>query len=80
MFTKFFCPHEFQKGGKICIQKVHSSENLVDMFTKSLPTSTFKKYVHKIGIAQARKIIVFRGATTSRCTWFGLEAPHNPKD
>ncbi|XP_020266611.1 uncharacterized protein LOC109842110 [Asparagus officinalis] len=46
---KFFYPHELQKNGEITIEKVRSSDNLADLFTKSLPTSTFEKYVHNIG-------------------------------
>ena len=43
---KFFYPHELQKNGVIIIEKVRSSDNLIDLYTKSLPTSTFEKYVH----------------------------------
>ena len=39
---KLFYPHELQKNGVIIIKKVRSSDNLVDLFTKSLPTSTLK--------------------------------------
>ena len=45
---KFFYTHELQKNGDIDIQQIRSNENLVDLFTKSLPIATFKKLVYKI--------------------------------
>ena len=45
---KFFYTHELHKSGEIDVQQIHSSDNLVDLFTKSLPTSTFKKLIHRI--------------------------------
>ena len=47
---KFFYTHELQKSGEIDIQQVRSSDNLADLFMKSLLTSTFKKLIYKIGI------------------------------
>ncbi|KAL5717408.1 hypothetical protein ACHQM5_010413 [Ranunculus cassubicifolius] len=47
---KFFHTHELQKSGEIDIQQIRSSENLADIFTKSLPKSTFQKLVHGIGM------------------------------
>ena len=47
---KFFYPHELQKNGVIVVKKVRSSDNLADLFTKSLHTSTFEKYVQGIGM------------------------------
>ena len=40
---KFFYTHELQKSGEIDVQQIRSSDNLADLFTKSLLTSTFKK-------------------------------------
>ena len=40
---KFFYTHELQKNGEIDVRQVRSSENLADLFTKSLPTTTLKK-------------------------------------
>ena len=40
---KFFYTRELQKSGEIDVQQIRSSDNLADLFTKSLPTSTFKK-------------------------------------
>ena len=63
---KFFYPHELQKNGVIIIKKVRSSDNLVDLFTKSLPTSTFEKYVYGIGMHRLGRLLSSRGATTSK--------------
>ncbi|RVW88003.1 Retrovirus-related Pol polyprotein from transposon TNT 1-94 [Vitis vinifera] len=53
---KFFYTHELQKSGEIDVQQIHSSDNLADLFTKSLPTSTFKKLIHRIGMRQLKDI------------------------
>ena len=47
---KFFYTHEFQKSGEIDVQQIRSSDNLADLFTKSLSTLTFKKLIYKIGM------------------------------
>jgi hypothetical protein len=47
---KFFFIHDLQKNGDIIVQKIRSSDNLADLFTKALPTSTFKKLVYGIGM------------------------------
>ena len=52
----FFYMHDLQKSGKIVVQQIHSIDNLADLFTKSLPTSTFKKLIHKIGMRQLKDI------------------------
>ena len=48
---KFFYPHELQKNGVIIIVKVRYSDYLANLFTKSLPTSTFEKYIYGIGMS-----------------------------
>ena len=53
---KFFYTHELQKSGEIDVQQIHSSDNLADLFTKSLPTSTFKKLIHRIEMRQLKDI------------------------
>ncbi|KAL6319511.1 hypothetical protein AAG906_014187 [Vitis piasezkii] len=53
---KFFYTHELQKSGEIDVQQIRSSDNLADLFTKSLPTSTFKKLIHRIGMHQLKDI------------------------
>ena len=53
---KFFFTHDLQKKGEIDVQQVRSSDNLADMFTKALPTSTFEKMIYKIGMRHLRDI------------------------
>ena len=53
---KFFYTHELRKSGEIDVQQIRSSDNLADLFTKSLPTSTFKKLIHRIGMRQLKDI------------------------
>ncbi|KAJ9542415.1 hypothetical protein OSB04_028921 [Centaurea solstitialis] len=43
ILLKFFFTHDLQKSGDISIQQVRSCENLADLFTKSLPNSTFQR-------------------------------------
>ena len=50
----------------IIVEKVHFNDNLANLFTKSLPTSTFEKYVHGIGMRRLRRLLSSRGATTSK--------------
>jgi len=47
---KLFFTHDLQKNGDIDVQQIRSSDNPTDLFTKSLPASTFEKMVHKIGM------------------------------
>ena len=47
---KFFFTHDLQKNGDIIVQKIRSSDNLADLFTKALPTPTFKKLIYGIGM------------------------------
>nr|AAS79613.1 putative copia-like polyprotein [Ipomoea trifida] len=63
---KFFYPHELQKSGEILIEKVRSSENLADLFTKSLPTSTFEKFVYKIGMRRLGRLLSSGGAINAK--------------
>jgi hypothetical protein len=53
---KYFFPHELQKGGEIKILQTKSCDNLADLFTKSLPSSLFHKYVHGIGMRRLRDL------------------------
>ncbi|KAL8157197.1 hypothetical protein AgCh_002054 [Apium graveolens] len=47
---KFSYTHELQKNGEIDVQQIRSCDNLVDLFTKSLPNSTFEKLRYNIGM------------------------------
>jgi len=51
---KLFYTHDLQKSGDIDVQQIRSSDNPADLFTKSLPTSTFEKMVYKIGMRRLK--------------------------
>ena len=53
---KFFFTHDLQQNGEIEVQQIRSSDNLADLFTKTLPTSTFEKLRYKIGNCSLRDI------------------------
>ena len=44
---KFFYTHEFQQNKKIDIKQIRSIDNLANLFTKALPTSTFEKIIYR---------------------------------
>ncbi|GJT35340.1 hypothetical protein Tco_0925759 [Tanacetum coccineum] len=56
ILLKFFFTHDLQKSGDIIVQKVRSSDNLSDLFTKALPTAAFKKLVHGIGMRRLNEL------------------------
>ena len=64
---KFFYTHELQKSDEIDVQQTRSSDNLADLFTKSLPTSTFKKLIHKIGMHQLKDIDIRGSMLMTNC-------------
>ncbi|KAL1215903.1 hypothetical protein V5N11_029182 [Cardamine amara subsp. amara] len=45
---------ELGKAKAIEVQYIRSCDNVADLFTKSLPTTIFKKYVHNIGMRHQR--------------------------
>ena len=53
---KLFYTHELQNNGEISVQQIRSNDNLVDLFTKAMPTTTFKKLVHQIGMCQVKDL------------------------
>ena len=53
---KFFYTHELQSSGEINVQQIRSNDNLADLFTKALPTATFKKLVCQIGMRQLKDL------------------------
>ena len=55
---KFFFTHELQKKDDIDVQQIPSSDNLADLFTKALPTSTFEKLIHKIGMRRLKDLLL----------------------
>ncbi|XP_009151548.2 uncharacterized protein LOC103874874 [Brassica rapa] len=52
----FFFTHDLQKAKEVHVVQVQSSDNSADLFTKSLPTTTFKKLVHQIGMRQLKDL------------------------
>ncbi|CAA7017529.1 unnamed protein product [Microthlaspi erraticum] len=56
ILPKFFFTHELQKNGDVSVHQIRSSENLADFFTKALPTSTFKKLTHIIGLHRLKDL------------------------
>ena len=53
---KFFFTHDLQQNGEINVQQIHSSDNLADLFTKTLLTLTFEKLRYKIGMRRLQDI------------------------
>nr|GEW43902.1 retrotransposon like protein [Tanacetum cinerariifolium] len=56
ILLKFFFSHDLQKSGDIIVQTVRLSDNQADLFTKALPTTTFKKMVHDTGMRSLNKL------------------------
>ena len=53
---KFFFTHDLQQNAYIEVQQTHSSDNLANLFTKTLPTSRFEKSRYMIGMHHFRNI------------------------
>jgi hypothetical protein len=53
---KLFYPHELQEHGEISILQTKSCDNLVDLFTKSLPLAIFDKCVKGIGMRRLKDL------------------------
>ena len=47
---KFLFTHELQKSHEIKVKQIRSSDNVLDLFTKALPSSKFKKLTYDIGM------------------------------
>ena len=58
---KFFYTHELQKSNDIDVKQIRSSDNLADLFIKSLPTATFKKIVYNISMCQLKDLHTHEG-------------------
>ena len=56
ILPKFFFTHDLQKAKEVQVVQVRSSDNSADLFTKSLPTSTFRKLVHQIGMRRLKDL------------------------
>ena len=53
---KFFYTHELQQIRQIEVKQIQSADNLADLFTKTLSTSTFEKLVYGIGMRRLCKL------------------------
>ena len=53
---KFFYTHELQESRQVDVKQIHSTDNLADLFTKALPTSTFEKLVYGISMRRVNKL------------------------
>jgi hypothetical protein len=53
---KLFYPYELQEHGEISILQTKSCDNLVDLFTKSLPLAIFNKCVKGIGMKRLKDL------------------------
>ena len=56
ILPKFFFTHELQKAGEVQVVQVRSSDNSADLFTKALPTCTFRKLTHQIGMRRLKDL------------------------
>ena len=74
---KFFNNQQQQAFLKIQVNQVNSEDNVVDLFTKSLPKAIFEKHVRSIGMRRFCKLhlvdelnngtgVDFRGSRTHR--------------
>jgi hypothetical protein len=52
-----FYPHQLQQIFEIRVMQTKPRDNLVDLFTKSLPYSTFQKCVKDIGMRRLRNLL-----------------------
>jgi hypothetical protein len=51
---ELFYSHELQEDGKISIMQIKSCDNLVNLFTKSLPLAIFNKCIKDIGMKRLK--------------------------
>ena len=56
ILPKFFYRHDLQKSGDVQVLQIRSNDNLADLFTKALPTATFKKLVYRIGLCRLKDL------------------------
>ncbi|XP_013665387.1 uncharacterized protein LOC106369827 [Brassica napus] len=56
ILPKFLFTHDLQKAKEVQVVQVRSSDNSADLFTKSLPTSTFKKLTNQIRMRQLKDL------------------------
>jgi hypothetical protein len=66
---KLFYPHELQEHGEISILQTKSCNNLVNLFTKSLPLAIFDKCVKGIGIKRLKDLQGLGERTPIKVSW-----------
>ncbi|KAL6341274.1 hypothetical protein AAG906_032392 [Vitis piasezkii] len=54
---KLFYTHELQKKCEIDVQQIRPCNNLVNLFTKALPSTTLKKLRYNIGMRRLRDLL-----------------------
>ncbi|KAF3671279.1 hypothetical protein FXO38_06648 [Capsicum annuum] len=54
ILPEFFYIHELQKNDDINVQQIRSTDNVIDLFTKSSQIATFRKMLHKIEMQRSR--------------------------
>lgn len=54
---KFFYTRELQHDRKIDVKQIRSTNNFANLSSKALPTLTFDKLVHNIGMRQFNKLL-----------------------
>ena len=59
ILPKFFFTHDLQKSGDVQVLQIRSNDNLADLFTKALPTATFKKLVYRIGLRRLKDLVEY---------------------
>ena len=71
---KLFFTHDLQKNGDIDVRQICSSDNPVDLFTKSLSASTLEKMVHKIGLRKLNHLYrhFYQGSKIRTVLFFSL--------
>jgi len=52
----FSYTQELEKNKEVDIQYICLSDNAADLFTKALPTSTFRKHIHSIRMRHLRDL------------------------
>lgn len=58
---KFYYAHELHKMNEIRVQHTKSCENVADLFTKSLPASSFERCVRSIGMIRLKEVLRLGG-------------------
>ena len=53
---KLFYTRDLEENDDISVQQISSKDNLSNLVTKVLPTSTFEKLVHNIGMRRLREL------------------------